>query len=104
MYLLRTIDPTHHLSLWSKFDDLIRDTLTHILGSAVDEQGWAQAQLPVSMGGLGLRSADDHSAGVYISSVNASENLKAGLLPQGSVTIDLTPAMTQLSAKLEEED
>ena len=55
------------------------------------------------MCGLGLRSAVDHSAGVYISSFNASESLRDGLLPHRKVTIDLTSAMAQLSEKLEEE-
>ena len=53
IFLLRSTDPTRHQDLWATFDNLIRDTLTHILGSAVDAKQWAQAQLPVAMGGLG---------------------------------------------------
>ena len=55
VFLLRTTNPTQHQVLWASFDDLIRDTLNHILGSAIDSNQWAQAQMPVAMGGLGLR-------------------------------------------------
>jgi hypothetical protein len=57
VFLLRSTDPTQHQDLWATFDDLIRDTLNNILGSSINDQQWAQAQLPVAMGGLGLRGA-----------------------------------------------
>ena len=50
--------------------DLIRDTLNNILGSSINDQQWAQVQLSVAMGGLGLRGAVGHSAGGYVSSVH----------------------------------
>ena len=53
--------------------------------------------------GLGLISALDHSAGVYIFSVNNSEPLMDGLLPNGSVSIDLSSTIAQLTSLLEEE-
>ena len=101
MYLLRTIDPTHHLELWKLFDNQIRDTLNNILGSAVNNSQWSQAQLPVAMGGLGLRSAEDHSAGAYITSVLSSEPLKEGLLPHRNIAIDLAPATLHLNTKVQ---
>ena len=75
---------------------MIRDTLTHILGSAINGDQWAQAQLPVAMGGLGLRGAVYHSAGAYISSVHASEVLKEGLLPHGNVQLNISAAVALL--------
>ena len=54
-------------------------------------------------GGLGLRSAKDHAAAAYITSVFSSEPLKEGLLSHGNLNIDLTPATNVLSAKLQEE-
>ena len=102
VFLMRSTDPTHHQNLWATFDSLIRDTLTHILGSAVDAKQWAQAQLPVAMGGLGLRGAVDHCAGAYISSVHACETLKEGLLPHGNVQLDITTAMALLREKADE--
>merc|ERR1712096_422638 len=85
------------------FDEQIRDTLNNILGSAINNKEWSQAQLPVVMGGLGLRSAEDHSAGAYISSVLSTEALKEGLLPHKNVTINLVPAILLLNNKVQEE-
>ena len=103
MFLLRTIPSTLHLDLWKVFDNLIRDTLTHILGSTVDNIQWAQSQLPVAMGGLGLRSAEEHSAGAYISSVLSTESLKEGLLPHRNISISLVPSILYLNTKVQEE-
>ena len=102
VFLLRSTDPTHHQDLWADFDSLIRDSLNHILGSSINDQQWAQAQLPVAMGGLGLRGAADHSAGAYISSVHASESLKEGLLPHGNVQVNIDSAMALLREKVDE--
>ena len=82
---------------------LIRDTFNHILGSAIDDQQWAQAQLPVAMGGLGMRGAVEHSPGAFISSVFAAEGLKEGLLLHGNTTIDLSSAQALLSQNLQED-
>ena len=96
VFLLRSTDPTHHQELWATFDDLIRDTTNQILGSAINDQQWAQAQLPVAMGGLGLRGAVEHSAGAFVSSVFACESLKEGLLPHGNVQLNITSALAML--------
>ena len=103
VFLLRSTDPTHHQDLWATFDDLIRDTTTQILGSNIDDKQWAQAQLPVAMGGLGLRGAVEHSPGAFISSVFACENLKEGLLPHGNVQLDITSAMALLRGRTVDE-
>ena len=102
VFLLRSTDPTLHQNLWATFDGLIRDTLIHILGSAIQDKQWAQAQLPVAMGGLGLRGAVNHSAGAFISSVYASEVLKEGLLPHGNVHLDISTAMALLMQRADE--
>ena len=99
MFLLRTIPSTLHLELWKVFDCLVRDTLTNILGSTVDDLAWAQSQLPVAMGGLGLRSAEEHSASAYISSVLSIEALKEGLLPHRNISINLAPSILFLNTK-----
>ena len=100
VFLMRSTDPTQHQDLWATFDDMIRDTLNQILGSSINDKQWGQAQLPVAMGGLGLRGAVDHSAGAYVSSVNASESLKEGLLSHGNVQVDITNAMALLRGKV----
>ena len=101
VFLMRSTDPTHHQDLWAVFDSLIRDTLNQILGSSVNDQQWAQAQVPVAMGGLGL-GAVDHTAGAFISSVHASQSLKEGLLPHGNVQVNINSAMALLREKVDE--
>ena len=72
-YALRTSPPTQHcLSHWEMFDCHICETLIRILGSNIGEDQWLQAQLPVSMGGLGLRSAALHASAAFLSSVQDS--------------------------------
>ena len=56
------------------------------------------------MGGLGLRSAETHSAGAYISSVLSSEVLKQGLLPHSNIDIDLVPAISLLGTKIKDQE
>ena len=72
IYLLRTINPEPYLNLWSNFDHIMRDALSCIMAGAVTEEVWCQAKLPLTMGGLGLRSAVDHAPTAYVSSYNQS--------------------------------
>ena len=74
VHLLRTSDPLLSLDLWSTFDRAIQDALTRILGVGMSEIQWRQAQLPVSMTGMGLRGARDHAMSAYISSVLYAES------------------------------
>ena len=41
---------------------------------------WLQAQLPVSLGGIGLKSAVDLSSSAYVSSILSSQDLKEKIL------------------------
>ena len=66
--------------LLETFDSITRGALCRILGSAVSDIQWLQARLPVAMGGLGLRAADDHAPVAYASSLLASKRLVDGLL------------------------
>ena len=80
MFNLRTVDTTPFLPVLQDFDNITREALVRILGSSVDEQVWLQAKLPVSMGGLGLRAAEDHAPAAYISSLLSSRPLVNQLL------------------------
>ena len=60
-FLLRAIDTTSFQEQLQAFDNIIRGALCRLLGTAVSDMQWAQASLPVAMGGLGLRSAVDHA-------------------------------------------
>ena len=79
MFILRTTDPLHRQGLWQNFDNITRDNLSKILGVPVNNWQWSQAQLPVSSGGLVLRSAEDHTPAAYITSIS-SYDLKESIL------------------------
>ena len=107
MYMLRTVDPTNQQMEWKEFDSITREALTRILGSPVDDIQWFQAKLPVSMGGLGLRAAEDHGPGAYVTSFLSSQPLRQDILGhtgEEDESVSLPPALlTLLNSTLEEE-
>ena len=107
MYTLRTVDPTPHQAEWMGFDSITREALTRILGAPLDDIQWLQATLPVSMGGLGLRTAEDHGPGAYASSFLSSQPIRKKILGLPEVEeepVSLPPALlTLLNTKLDEE-
>ena len=72
MFTLRTTDTSRHQQEIQEFDLLTREAFTRILGAPLTDLEWAQAKLPVSMGGMGLRAAEDHGAAAYASSYLSS--------------------------------
>ena len=79
-FLLRTVDTSVHTDLLQSFDRVTREGLTRILGSPLDERAWCQAKLPVALGGLGLRGAEDHAPAAYAASYLSSQLLMQSLL------------------------
>ena len=75
---------THHLNLWEEYDAITRESLCRTLGSSINDVEWCQATLPVSSGGLGMRSAEDHCHAAYISSLLGSQDLKLQILRRSS--------------------
>jgi hypothetical protein len=61
--------------LLQEFDRITREALTCILGMPLDDQQWAQVKLPIAMGGMGLRGAEDHALGAYAASFHTSQPL-----------------------------
>ena len=102
MFILRTTDPTNNQALWEEFDCITREALTRILGTPVGDSQWSQAKLPVSMGGLGLRSAEDHTPAAYLTSLLSCQSLRQALLhlpdDDSQVTIP-APLLALLSTK-----
>ena len=106
MYTLRTSDPTNYQMCWQRCDDITRDALSLILGRPMDEKQWKQAQIPTSMGGLGLSSARDHAPAAYATSVLSAQDLKLSILgrEEESSPPNIQPALlTYLSDKMGEE-
>ena len=76
-FALRATNTSNHRGILEEYDRAVRDALEGILGCPLTPAQWKQASLPTAMGGLGLRSASDHSAAAYLASVTA-----AGMLVQ----------------------
>ena len=81
-FVLRTTDTTDIVHLLRDFDATTRDGLARILGTAIDDETWQQAKMPVSLGGMGLRAAEDHAPTAYAASLLASQTLLKGLTGQ----------------------
>ena len=82
-FLLRTVDTSGMSDQLKEFDRITREALTRILGCPIGERAWLQAKLPVTAGGLGLRTAEDHAPAAYAASVLSARPLAALLLGRG---------------------
>ena len=58
-----------------KFDTQQRGKLEKILGTVLPEESWAQATLPITLSGLGVRQCQDLYKASYVGSVLSSEDL-----------------------------
>jgi hypothetical protein len=73
-YTLRC-SPCFNSSVIARYDECIRDTLEVILNVEVSDHSWLQASLPVSAGGLGVRTASQIVLPAFLSSVVGSVDL-----------------------------
>jgi hypothetical protein len=80
IYSLRTCKPSSIKSSFTRFDAMRRMALEDILGASLNEISWTQASLPVSLGGMGLRSAASHSVAAFLSSIAQTEALVNSIL------------------------
>ena len=81
------MDTTPHTALLQEFDQVTREALICILGAPVGDRVWQQGKSPVSMGGLGLRAAEDHAPAAYAASV-LSAQLRVQDLVGGRQVVD----------------
>jgi hypothetical protein len=104
-FILRTTDTSGLTDILAEFDRTTRQALNQILGAPVDGRAWQQAQLPVSMTGMGLRSAEDHAPAAFAASFLASRPLASDLIgrQEGEGPAALAqPVLDLLSAKVGE--
>jgi len=73
VYYLRTSHPESTAQLATSFEKTKVKTFETIIGDNLSKHAILQSQLPMKLGGLGLRSAFTHSASCFISSVNACQ-------------------------------
>ena len=79
-FVLRTCHPSSFAPSLQAFNGLMRDSLASIIGASLDDRIWSQACLPVSLGGVGLRSVSHHSAAAYAVSVAHSSRLSSEMI------------------------
>ena len=81
-FLLRT-SPAFESPLLQEYDSLFCSLLSSLLNVNLDysDASWAQASLPVRMGGLGIRSAVLLASSCFLSSAAASRDLVVHILP-----------------------
>ena len=89
-----------------EFDSITREALSRILGGPASDESWAQAKLPISMGGLGLRAAQDHAPAAFSISFLSSQPLVRALLHQDDANVVALPApiLHLVAAKFGSED
>ena len=85
VYILRTTDPSLFPHLLQEFDSTSREALSRILGGPISDLSWQQAKLPISMGDVGPRAAEDHAAAAFSTSLLSSQPLIRSLLHQEEV-------------------
>ena len=85
-FSIRTTSPENSLAACAEFDHHQRNALSSLLGSPIDNSTWEQASLPISLGGLGLRSAINPALIAYASSLRLSATLSRLILPSFSMT------------------
>ena len=82
---------------------MTREGISRIFGVPLTNVQWLQANIPVSMGGLGLRTAEDHAPAVFASSYLSSQPLLRSLLhtPGDDPTVPLSLALLELLTELQ---
>ncbi|MGZ6209896.1 MAG: reverse transcriptase domain-containing protein, partial [Syntrophales bacterium] len=79
-YLSRALDCDMVHDTTNKYDEATRVALEEIIGTSIADQSFAQAQLPMRMGGLGLRSPADHLGAARLALVNSNQGLVQEIL------------------------
>ena len=87
------------------FDNAMLEALSDLAGGPLLEWAWLKASLPSSLGGLNIRRASLHAPAAYISSLDQSKLLVAGILgrvPEASQ--HLAPALLDLATAADRHD
>ena len=89
---LRAIPPEQVLEFATNHTASVQECLTRIFGAEVSPESWEVADLPLSLGGLGLGSAPRVSPAAYWSSW--ADCLQTTALRQAAVVEQLTTALS----------
>jgi len=87
VHILRSSPCFDHPAL-REFDDLLRAGISKITNNDLDDFAWLQATLPVSDGGLGIRSVCSLAPSAFLASAAATLELQTAILPEGFSSSD----------------
>ncbi|HEX4046123.1 MAG TPA: hypothetical protein VHZ76_10715 [Gammaproteobacteria bacterium] len=88
LYTLRTCPTFLNPNIFLELDTTIRASFERIKNTCISDTGWKQANLPVRLGGYGIRSIVSLSLPAFISSVYASEDLSSLILDRKLSILD----------------
>jgi hypothetical protein len=99
-YCLRSCDPAILKDAYVPFDEGQCRALSDCIGAQIylDDPHWLHASLPVSMGGLGIRSAVAHSSAAFVASILQTENLVRRMVGNHTSARDPTQALGILTS------
>jgi hypothetical protein len=81
-----------------EFDSQLRLALSAILNVQLDDAAWLQSSLPVKLGGLGIRSANQLAPSSYLAASFRSESLVSALLTPAALSYNDSNRQAALSA------
>ena len=82
LFTLRSSPAYLEEELLARFDESVREALSSITNIAFNDDSWSQATLPIHLGGIGIRRAQDLALPCFISSVvSVGPLVRAVLLP-----------------------
>ena len=86
LHLLRSSPCTGHPTLIT-IDQVLRRCVSQITNTALSDDQWAQASLPVKAGGLDIRSAVQLAPSAYLAAFSSSADLQALILTLPAVAM-----------------
>jgi len=108
VFVTRCTPPDLLGSELQRFDAGVRRCFERFSGICPDDLEWRQASLAIRLGGLGLRSAQDHSAAAYVASFSSCRRLCEEIDGRFSQAAAVPPAVERavlaLNALLAEPD
>jgi len=84
-YVLRSSPAYKHDAELGCFDESLKSAIASVTNVEMSGDSWAQASLPVCLGGLGCRKAGDIALPAFVSSMNSVSNLVEAILSNVNV-------------------
>ena len=97
-FILRTCNPLVNANVFAEFDDVQCRALSTLIGASIStsDPRWVLASLPVSLGGLGLRSAALHAPAAFVASNLQCAPIVEKLARVSNPRIDISQAKSLL--------